>query len=489
MFGKLLKHDWISLKRSAFLGQKIGENIVLGFFVLYLGVMFLFVGFAGHKIIEEVLPDSSILEFANKYLLYYLLVDAVIRVMFQKFPGMEIQRYLTLNIKKAQLVKFLCAKSIFSFFNLAPLLLFIPFALIGIQGEVGLGKALLWLFMVLTLIFLNHFISFFISKNFQKKAYLSMATMGVVMISLFLDYKNVFSLASVSLPLFKGLSYNIFPVLFLAFKVSTTAYFVYRFLFKNTYIDQAQFQEQKINSGSFGIFKRFGGDLGELMEMEANLIWRNKRSKTFLTVSIVMLFYPLLFMYNDFLDSTFFLFFIALMLTGAFTINYGQLLISWNSSHFDFLLSKNLKIHTYLKSKFTLLFLSNTILFVFSLAYLFVFPDMFLLLIAMYLYNSGFNIFLYMFFSVSTAKKIDINRKGMMNHEGLGFAHYLLMIPIILLPVLVFTLFNYFGHETIGLLIIAFIGLAGLIFRDYLLSKATDNLLKRKYILNARFKE
>ena len=489
MYAKLWKHDWIKLKRSAFLTQKIGENILLGFFGLYFGAIFLIIGFQADKIIKEIAPDLSVLEFANKYLLYYLLVDFVIRVLFQKFPGIEIQKYLTLNIKKAQLVRFVTIKSMLSFFNIAPLLLFVPFVFSSLAPEVGMTKALIWLGMIFWLIILNHFFAFFIVKNFQKKAYLSLLIMIVVAASLFLDYNNWLSLTSISEPLFSGLSYNIFPVLFLIVKVGSSAFVVYKLLLKNTFLDQGGFEQKQVNTRSYGIFKAFGPEVGQMMEMESKLIWRNKRTKTFLIISFLFLLYPLLFRSNEFLDNVFFKYIICLMLTGAFMINYGQLFISWNSGHFEFLLSKNVRIKSYLKAKVMLLFLSNTILFLFSLCYLLIYPDYLTLLVACYLFNSGVILYLYMFTSISTAKKIDINRKGMMNHEGLGFVHYILLLPVLFLPVALHYLFSYLGLPQLGLLFIGLVGIIGIIFRDYILGIAEQQLLKRKYILNARFKE
>ena len=101
----------------------------LVFFGLYFLVSFLSLAFYAPTLIEEYYPDTPIMDVVNKYLIYYLLSDLVTRFFLQKFPSMKIGHYLTLNIQKSTICKYLCIRSIFSFFNVAPLFFLIPFSL------------------------------------------------------------------------------------------------------------------------------------------------------------------------------------------------------------------------------------------------------------------------------------------------------------------------------------------------------------------------
>ena len=87
----------------------------------------------------------------------------------------------------------------------------------------------------------------------------------------------------------------------------------------------------------FSALDRFGR-LGELIRLEMLQVWRNKRARLFLFMSLLFVLYPLIFIGEETFEVPGFPIIIGLITTGGFTLNYGQLLLSWNSTHFDFIL-------------------------------------------------------------------------------------------------------------------------------------------------------
>ena len=97
------------------------------------------------------------------------------------------------------------------------------------------------------------------------------------------------------------------------------------------------------------------GDVGEMIALDLKLIFRNKRPKSLVILSGVILLYGFIF-YPRYLQTGNFtmLFLFALFITGLFISNYGQFLFAWQSSHFDGMMSYNINMKQYIKAKFLL---------------------------------------------------------------------------------------------------------------------------------------
>ena len=116
MFKHFITLEWKSFFRSASLGMNIGMKILMGFFSIYLMVLFIGAGVGAFFLIKEKLhlePLSTI----NKFMIYYLVIDLLVRYFLQKMPVLNIKPLLTLPIKKDIIVHFTLGKTILSFFN------------------------------------------------------------------------------------------------------------------------------------------------------------------------------------------------------------------------------------------------------------------------------------------------------------------------------------------------------------------------------------
>ena len=489
MFSKLLRNDWLALRRSSFWTQSLVQTIILGVFALYMLLQFTLLGFLGGKLIAELFPDENPVSVVNRALIYYFLADLLLRFFFQKYPSLQLQPYLTMNIKKRQLAQYLCAKSLVSIFNVAPLFFVIPFYFWTVQPEIGVGAGLHWLLMMLLLIGIVHYGSYWIDRNLGKSPALSLGLLGLSVLFLTLDYHGYFSLSKICEPFFTYVHQHLVGLLGLGLTLFLLYRVVYLFLRRNAYVEVGPADSKARNVQDFAFFNQFGPEVGKLMQLEAKLIWRNRRSKAYLTISFIFLLYPLLLLQSDLLDSNAMLILVGLLITGAFSLNYGQLLLSWNSTHFDFILAQNIRIEDYFQAKFTLLALSNVVLYVLSLPYAFFFPKMLLVNTVMFSFNTGITIFAYLFLALYSSRKMDMNKGGAFSFEGFGAAHYLIMFPLMFAPIFIYMIFRFIDQRTMGLIVIGLLGLLGLALRKYIMKKAIDKFAERKYRIGAKFKQ
>lgn len=486
MFFTFIKHDWLSFRRSPTWGQGAAQTFLLGLLGLYFLITFLGLALYIPTLIDVYHPDTPTMDVVNQYLIYYLLGDLAFRFFMQKFPSMNIGHYLTQNIQKSTICRYLCIRSIVSFFNISPLFFLIPFYLVTVASITGIS----WLIMAVLLVLFNHFLAFYIDKSLNSKTSISFALIVIIVIAAMLDYKGYFSLGEIFQPIFEYIYQHPIGLVMLSAMAAVVSWMVYTLFRSNAYLDLEE-SAVEVSSLEFGIFDQFGPRLSGLMQQEAKLIWRNKRPRTFVLMSLFFLLYPLYFLTQglDMLNNYYILILVGLLLTGAFSLNYGQLLLSWNSSHFDFILAQNIRIKDFLESKFWLLVLSNIVLFVLSLPYVFFFPKMFVVNSVMFFFNTGCTIFGYIFLNINNAKKIDLSKGGTFNHEGIGAAHYLMMLPLMIAPILIYALFAFFDLGILGLCAIALVGVIGIIFRKPILLRAEKKLIEKKYHLSEGFRK
>jgi len=127
MIRKFLYLEWKAFTRSASFGTNLAVKILVGFLAVYFTLVFLAIGIGAFYILKELKLDPIVT--INKFMIYYLLVDLIIRLLLQKIPVMNIRPLLVLPIKKPIIVHFSLGKTVLSFFNLFTLFSFFLLAL------------------------------------------------------------------------------------------------------------------------------------------------------------------------------------------------------------------------------------------------------------------------------------------------------------------------------------------------------------------------
>ncbi len=492
MFRHLLRNEWKETLRSPYLAKSIVQKALIGLFALYIAVNVAFLGIYMDRILEKTFPDSEPFVEFNKLLFYYFLFDLALRFFMQQFPVISIKPYLALPLKRNSLIHFLLTKSVPSFFNVLPLLVIVPFFVKSVLSNYPVFGSLVWLVAIICIILAIHFLSFYLKKNFDINPMLTIGLLAAVWGIYYLDSNGYAQLSAGLQQFLTALMAQPLLALVPAALLGGSYWLVFHFFRKKLYLDELSISSQEeVITGQydFGLFDRFG-KMGELMQLELKMIWRNKRSRTFLYMSLLFLFYPaLLINGSEAMQSNGMKLMVSILVTGMFAFNYAQLLLSWHSTHFDFLLTRNIPGKTLFKTKYLMLVSTVLLSFVLTLPFCFLIDGFLYTNLAAMLFNMGISIFLYMYIANYNSKKIDPSKGGTFNFEGFGAAHYLVMLPIILLPLMIYGVFWWAGLPLWGIFAVGLPGLIGVLLREKILDWLTSHFSQRKYAIAADFRK
>jgi len=487
MISHFLKLEWKQFIRSASFGKSLGLKILMGFFALYFILSFLTIGIGGYFILKKIFPESDPLQIVNSYLLFAILGDLIFRYLMQKLPIMNIKPMLTLQIKKSTLVHYVLGKSSFSFFNILGLFFYIPFALVLIKEGYNVAGVLGWLLTMILIIQSANFLNFIINKNNIAFAILSLILISLIGLQKFDIVDVVGSGGSIFDIIYTNPIYSLFGVVVLILLYQLN----YKQLHGQVYLDAAvSVKVEEVNTSDLTWANKLG-DVAPFIKNDIRLIWRNKRTKTVFLMSFLFLFYGLVFFTQEtYREMPAMLMFAALFVTGGFTLNYGQFIPAWDSAHYKMLMSQSFKYRKFLESKWVLMVAMTTILYVLSFPYLYFGTDIFLMITAGAVFNIGFNSLFLLYSGSFNRKKIDLTKSGFGNTQGTSATQFLIIVPLMLLPMLLFWIFNKFvGHNT-GFIIVATVGIISLSLKNYALNFIEKKYIKDKYaMINAFGKE
>src|SRR5690606_29552394 len=125
------------------------------------------------------------------------------------------------------------------------------------------------------------------------------------------------------------------------------------------------------------------------------------------------------------------------------------------------ILAKNIQINEFLRAKFLLFGAASLLglfasLIYFKFGYKVVYTNL-----AMAIFNMGVNFWIMVFFATMGPKKIDLSKGTFFNYEGVGAQQFILIIPVMGLPMIIFAVFHLMFSEIIGLTAILICGLLG----------------------------
>ncbi len=489
MFRRLFLNEWKETFRSPYLSRSIAQKIFIALFALYIMLNFIVLGILFDEILEKVFPKADIFAKSSVLFFYYFLFDFITRFFLQTFPVVSIKPYLTLPVKKNNLIHFLLLKSAPSVFNLLPLLIAIPFYIKYVLPTYGFAGATAWLVTIISLVLIVHYLSFYIKKNFSLKPALTFGLMILVGGICYADIYEYIGLSK-SMEWLMNRIVEIPALVLLPIILLGLVYFsLYAFFKVRLYLDSISNEQEEIREGAldFTLFSRFG-QIGELMQLEMKMIWRNKRSRGFVYMSAVFLLFPFILFVDPkaYGDSTTLI--LCVLVTGMCAFNYAQLMLSWHTTHFDYLLTRNITGKELFKAKFYLMALSVFISYIIILPFGFFIEDFFITNTAALLFNIGFSIFIYMYIANHNSKKIDAANGGAFSFEGFGAAHYLVMLPIIGIPAFIFMAFNLFNVPNWGIAVIGVTGLIGILFQEFIIKALVTEFKEEKYKIGEAFK-
>jgi hypothetical protein len=484
---KLLTHQWKEKIRSPFWQKSILLNIFLGILGLYLLLNLVAISLFADKILLEVFKDSDVVELFTRLLFYYFLFDLIARFLFQQIPTLSIQPYLTLPIKKSSLIHYPIIKSVFSFFNLLGILLIVPFFIRHIYLTQSLQFSLIWFLTVLCMIAGNNFLNFSLKKYFSKQALITLLFIVFTGLLIYLDIAKITSMSKY----FSAAIYKLTNTPFLIFVPALFAvfcyYLAYTILKNNAYIEDSQKLTIKKRNG-FSFLNNYG-EIGQLIRVELKMILRNKRPRSLLYISGLFMLYGFFFYRKENLDNYILLSLSGLLLPAMFSTNYGQYLFSWESSFFDSYLVNRISHFNYIRSKHLFLSISSALGFLIVLPYALISYKIAFINAAFLLYNIGISSIIMMFFCTFNTSYIDLGKSQFMNYQGTGITQFLVILPIMGFPLIIYYLHKVLGIPEFYFYTIAVIGLIGIALNKYFLESIVIRFNNRKYKMAVGFRQ
>ena len=491
MFKHFLNLELKSFLRSASVGKSIALKIFLGFIALYFILSFLVLGIALYPLLHESFPNQKPIQLVNNAVIFWLALELIFRFFMQSLPVMNIKPLLILPIKREKVIHYVLLKSVFSIYNLFPLLVILPFGITTIiEGNAGTASVLVWMFSLYILVLCVNYANFLIKKKFADNilVFLVFAILGGTFVGL--EYFEIFKISSFTGTILNSLLLN--PILVLAPLMLLAGLYLwnYNYLKSNFYLDntlKTKIKEAKTTDLSWT--KRFG-EIAPFLQLDLKLIWRNKRPRTTVFMSFIFLLYGLM-IYNNpiYNDVSFIYVVVGILMSGIFMVNFGQFIPSWDSSYFGMMLSQNITFRKYLDSKVGLMSFSVVVLALLTTPYVYFGWNVLATNLACAVYNLGINIPVLMFAGSFNVKRIDLEKSPFMNYQGTGAAQWIVGLPIFLIPGIIFFIFSLLFNEETAIIIIAVIGIIGLLLRNTLMNFITKGYQTRKYATLNGFKQ
>ena len=487
--------DFIKLRlrettRSAAWNKNLAINILFGFFMLYMTVNFLLLGFLLDRILLQAFPDDDPVALVNGMLFYYLGVELLVRFLMQQTPAMSITPFLHLPVRRSRLMHLLLARSTVSPLNYISFLIFIPFAIRAVSLYSGMA-ACLWLLMLFLLVVFVIYINVYVKRQMVVKPLVSLSC-GLAFIALIVaDIFGLLPISDFSAAVFGAILAQPLWILAPVALVAGVYLLNYRFLKACSYPEEIDrtVRKGKVAVRNLGFMSRFGL-IGELLGLELKLILRHKRTKSVLFVTPIFLLYGFMFytlpVYSN---SMGWLVFTGIIVTGMTMLSYGNYIVSWESKFFDGILTREGSILDYFRSKYYFLVLLSLVSYVLTSPYAFLGMKFLGIQTACFLFNIGVNTLLMLWFAQYSRKRVELSQGSAFNWQGTGASNFIVLLPAMLLPVIIVSLFSWVDRVNWGLSILALLGVTGLLCHKWILQLVCRNFAHTKYAQAEGFRE
>lgn len=487
MFKKFLYLEWKSFVRSASFGSNLALKIILGFVGLVYGIIFLFMGVGAFYALKKANLDP--LYEVNKYVIYYLIFDLLIRLFLQKIPVMNIRPMLTLPIKKSTIVNFSLGKTMLSFFNFVPAFFFVPFSIVLLKENYDPLQVVFWHLAMMSLFYCNNFLNILLNN----KDYLFVIFFVIFAALGIAQYYNYFNISDYTIGFFQGLFETNYLFLIPIVLVVGLYWATYNFLKKNLHLDTGLSSKHDIAKTEEFVWLDQFGTIGTFLKNDIRLIKRNKRSKTTIFMSVIFLFYGLLFFSGgiESYDNPMMKMFAGVFVSGGFLFTFGQFVPSWDSAYYPLMMTQNIPYKGYLNAKWWLIVIATAISTVLASFYLYFGLETYLIIIAGAIFNIGVNSHLVLLGGAYVKTPIDLSSsKGAFgDKKAFNMKTMLISIPKMLLPMLIYVAGYKLISPNAGLILVAMTGVIGFAFRNKVFSMIEKIYKAEKYSTISSYKQ
>ncbi len=486
MFKRFIDLQWKAFFRSSSFGKSLTLKIVMIFFGIWMLISLVSMGTGLYFILRDVFPHENPMWILSKYMVYWVLIELFFRYFMQKLPVMDVKPLLSMPIKKNSISHYILGRSAFSGYNILALCLFVPFGVVLLIKGYPALNVVFWLVSILFIVFCINYVNFIVNKS--DKALIVIG--GIIAVLYGFDYFQVIAVKDFFGPIFHGLYQYPIAVVVPILLAIITYWINFRYLKNKLFLDASlRIKTKEAKTSELAWARRFG-DMGTFLQLDLKMIWRNKRTKAQVFISLLMAFYGLIFYTQEVYANMVPMFaFLGVFMTGIFVSNFGQFVPAWDSNYYSMMMSQNIPLRKYLESKASLLSASVLVMFLLTLPYTYFGWDKLAINFASALYNLGVNIPMILYFGSFNKKRIDLEKSPIGNMQGTSAVQFLVILPVLGLPILIFTVLYYLVSLEAGVLALSLLGILGFALKNKLLDWVTEQYRKKKYGMIAGFKE
>ena len=493
MFFELIRLQFLKSIRSTSFAKSLITNIVLGLVILLLLSYVVLAGVFLPKIIQEITGSKDTLSVLNSYLIYFFFFEFMYRYFIQQLPVVDLESLLHLPIGKRKIMHMLLIRSFFSPMSIIALLLFLPSGVQVVLPEYGSMGLLGWIGSIVLTSWILHWFMLWFKQKFEDSTIGLVIVVAVLVLGSGASYMGWYNLGEIMKPVFDFAMTSLIPMIVLAIGLVGSYYLCFSFYLSNAYLEDLSEEENvRFTDQSIGFFSRFG-NAGEMANVEWKLIIRHKKSRTYIMLSIFFLLYGLIFYTNpayqseDGISPIFI--FVGVFITGIFMIQYGQLYLSWNSQNFDYYLMKKGGVEELVKGKYLLFISISCLSFLASVPYVYFGWQILAVHAATFLFNVGVLVHAIIYLALWKPKPMDLNKGAMFNYEGVGAAQWLMVVPMMVLPYLIYLPFSLLINDYAGLIALSLCGIVGILSFKLLSKINIKRVYDNKYEISSSFRQ
>lgn len=493
MFFELIRLQFLKSIRSTSFAKSLITNIVLGLVILLLLSYVVLAGVFLPKIIQEITGTEDTLSVLNSYLIYFFFFEFMYRYFIQQLPVVDLESLLHLPIGKRKIMHMLLIRSFFSPMSIIALLLFLPSGVQVVLPEYGSMGLLGWIGSIVLTSWILHWFMLWFKQKFEDSTIGLVIVVAVLVLGSGASYMGWYNLGEIMKPVFDFAMTSLIPLIVLAIGLVGSYYLCFSYYLSNAYLEDLSEEENvRFTDQSIGFFSRFG-NAGEMANVEWKLIIRHKKSRTYIMLSIFFLLYGLIFYTNpayqseDGISPIFI--FVGVFITGIFMIQYGQLFLSWNSQNFDYYLMKKGGVEELVKGKYLLFISISCLSFLASVPYVYFGWEFLIIHFATFIFNIGVLVHAIIYLALWKPKPMDLNKGAMFNYEGVGAAQWLMILPMMGLPYLVYLPFSLLVSDYAGLIALFVCGIIGILSFKVLSRININRVYSNKYEISSSFRQ
>jgi len=462
--------------------MKILRIIGICFFVLWLVMM----SFIAYFYVQEEMKQDS-LKIISRFMILGWLLDLVFKYLIQQIPTQNIKPFLTLNIPKKVVVNYTLVKTFLtplSWFNSIFIVTFC--GILAFNGYSFLG-IFTWFLGISSLFYLNNFLNLL----FNDKENVAIGVGIVIAVFSALNFYEIVPVLSYSENIFYSFYdkpyFALIPILLFAGLWKIT----FDYIRKGFYLDEGLEAKKEIGKTENIAFLNKYGAIGTFINNDIKMLKRNKVTKGVLIGSFIFLFYGLLMFANEMYSTPTMMMFMGLFVTGGFQFTFGQRVPAFDSAYYPLMMTLNVPYKEYLKAKWWLMNIVTAISIVVALFYAYFGWNVYFAFFAAGLYNIGVNSQFTLWSGAYNKNLIDLNakEKSVGQKNTLSFKAFILMIPKMILPMVVYGVMEKLFGIPAAVVTIGCLGLIGFLLREKIFNIIIKKYKTEKYSTLEAFKK